>query len=77
MRQLIDLKCPDCGKQTERYISENQVPCICGKTMYKVIGMPRVALDGTDPGFPGAYDKWATVRENNAAEKRKKSYYQP
>ena len=76
MRQLIDLKCPDCGKQTERYIEDTQVPCICGKTMYKVIGMPRVALDGTDPGFPGAYDKWATIRENNAAEKRKKSYYQ-
>ena len=75
MRQLIDLKCPDCGKQTERYISETQIPCICGKTMYKVIGMPRVALDGTDPGFPGAYDKWASIREKNAAEKRKKSYY--
>ena len=76
MRQLIDLECSDCGNRSERYISETQVPCICGKTMHKIIGMPRVALDGTDPGFPGAYDKWATMRENNAAEKRNKSYRQ-
>jgi hypothetical protein len=37
--------------------------------MNKIIGMPRIALDGTDPGFPGAYDRWASIREANAREK--------
>jgi len=39
--------------------------------------MPRVALDGTDPDFPGAYNKWATVREENRRIKGKRSYQQP
>jgi len=77
MRQLRDFLCEHCGLETERYIDSEttQVVCECGHTAIRLIGMPRVALDGTDPGFPGAYSKWATVREDNAAEKRKKSYY--
>ena len=43
--------------------------------MIRLIGMPRVALDGTDPGFPGAYSKWADVREQNRAVKTKRSYH--
>ena len=75
---LRDFFCDNCGNEQERYVSSDTkfVGCPCGHDARRVIGMPRVALDGTDPGFPGAYDKWATVRENNAAEKRKKSYYQ-
>jgi hypothetical protein len=69
LRQLIDMRCAACGRTAERYIAEDSVPCACGGTMNKIIGMPRIALDGTDPGFPGAYDRWASIREANAREK--------
>jgi hypothetical protein len=73
MRQLIDLICDKCGEQTERFIAETSVKCHCGGVARKIIGMPRIALDGTDPGFPGAYDRWAKIREDNAREKAKKN----
>ncbi len=78
MKLLRDFKCPTCEAVSERYIDSEtkQVVCKCGEYAYRIIGMPRVALDGTDPSFPGAYSKWATSRENNAAQKRKKSYYE-
>ncbi len=78
MKLLRDFKCPTCEDVFERYIDSEtkQVICKCGEYAYRIIGMPRVALDGTDPSFPGAYSKWATLRENNAAQKRKKSYYE-
>lgn len=78
MKLLRDFKCPTCEAVSERYIDSEtkQVACKCGEYAYRIIGMPRVALDGTDPSFPGAYSKWATLRENNAAQKRKKSYYE-
>ena len=62
---------------TERYIdaTESEVRCPhCGGVAIRIIGMPRVALDGTDPDFPGAYQKWATVREENRRIKGKRSY---
>lgn len=75
---LRDFFCDHCNTEQERYVSSETkfVSCNCGHDARRVIGMPRVALDGTDPSFPGAYDRWATIREKNAAEKRKKSYYQ-
>lgn len=74
---LRDFRCDCCGAVQERYVDTefDRLPCMhCDGTAKREIGMPRVALDGTDPGFPGAYDRWATIREKNAAEKRKKSY---
>ena len=68
---LRDFSCGACGKQTERFVETDigGVQCDCGAMAVKMIGMPRVALDGTDPSFPGAYDKWATIREANAKQK--------
>ena len=80
MRQLRDFRCHQCSKMTERYIdaTENEVRCPhCGGVAIRIIGMPRVALDGTDPDFPGAYQKWATVREENRRIKGKRSYQKP
>ena len=39
---------------------------VCDGVMTKVIGMPRIGLDGTDAAFPTAYDRWANIRESNA-----------
>ena len=72
---LRDFKCEDCGHDVERFIdtSTHYVECPkCGGKAYKIVGMPHVALDGTDPGFPGAYDKWATMREKNAQQKARR-----
>jgi DNA-directed RNA polymerase subunit RPC12/RpoP len=77
MRQLRDFLCHQCSKTTERYIdaTESEVRCPhCGGVAIRIIGMPRVALDGTDPDFPGAYQKWATTREENRRIKGKRSY---
>ena len=78
MRMLRDFCCRSCEVVFERYIDSNieQVTCECGGVADRLVGMPRVALDGTDPGFPGAYSRWADVREKNAAIAKNKSYYE-
>ena len=65
MRILRDFQCPHCEKVQERFVSDEitEIMCDCGEFAYRVIGMPTVMLDGTDPGFPGAWDKWARIRE--------------
>ena len=76
MKLLRDFCCEKCGTVQERFIDGETVAvdCACGAIANRVIGMPRVALDGTDPGFPGAYEKWARIREDNARQKASKSY---
>ena len=78
-RLLRDFHCDNCGADHERFIDSgiSTVTCDCGGTASRVVGMPRVALDGTDPGFPGAYEKWARIREDNARSKKKRSYAEP
>ena len=60
MKLLRDFCCETCGTVQERFIDGETlaVNCACGAIANRIIGMPRVALDGTDPSFPGAYDKW-------------------
>jgi hypothetical protein len=76
---MRDFLCDKCGKQDERYVSVEVTTytCECGGRVTRLIGMPRVTLDGTDPDFPGAYAKWANVREQNARIKGKRSYREP
>ncbi len=74
MKLLRDFKCDACGKTNERYIDSEtrQVECGCGALAYRVIGMPRVELEGITGAFPGAHDRWARIREQNAAIKARK-----
>lgn len=76
MKLLRDFVCNECEAEYEKYIDSEVtfIVCDCGAFAYRVIGMPHVSLDGTDPSFPGAYDKWARVREDNAKQKAKRSY---
>ena len=39
------------------------VPCACGGSMIRVIGMPNIQLEGITGAFPGAHERWARVRE--------------
>lgn len=74
MRQIRDFKCRDCGRSDERYIDDavQWVECECGARAYRVISTPTVRLEGITGAFPGAHDKWARVREENARIKAKK-----
>lgn len=77
---LRDFRCHECGLITERFIDtkENHTKCEnCGGVATRIIAIPTVSLDGTDPGFPGAYEKWANIREQNARIKKKRSYAEP
>jgi len=31
----------------------------CGGEAHFIVSTPTISLDGKDPGFPGAYSKWA------------------
>ena len=75
MRMLRDFHCNGCGKDIEKYIETDvlQIDCECGSTAYRMIGMPSIALDGTDSSFPGAYDKWARIREDRAKDNARRS----
>ena len=75
MRTIRDFRCSHCGTTTERLVDTEYkvIECPeCHGDALEMISMPTVRLDGTDPGFPGAYDKWARVREDNHRNKVKR-----
>ena len=76
MKLLRDFCCETCGTVQERFIDGETlaVNCACGAIAKRIIGMPKVMLDGTDASFPGAYDRWARIREDRARQNAKKSY---
>lgn len=47
---------------------KNPQKCSCGKQAEFIVSCPTIALDGTDPGFPDAYDKFATRHEKASNE---------
>ena len=74
MRLILDFKCEE-GHVTERFIDSTttSVPCgTCGSEAVKMLGLGTVMLDGTDPAFPSAYDKWATIREQRHRQQASK-----
>ncbi len=72
---LRDFKCQSCGQEYEKFIDTEQhyIMCGCGCKAHKIIGMPRVALEGLSGDFPGAHAKWARIREDNAKIKARKA----
>ena len=70
---MYDFHCDQCGTTQERYLEAavKIVGCACGHVAERVMAAPRANLDGTDDGFPGAYDRWARIREDNARLKAK------
>lgn len=75
MRVLNDFCCGNCGTITEKLVDTefHTIECPeCGGNATMLQGMPTVRLDGTNPSFPGAYEKWARVREENARIKAKR-----
>lgn len=75
MRTLRDFFCDHCGVEQERYVSTDikEVACEeCGRPAIRLIGMPRVSLEGISGSFPGAHSRWADIREANARQKAAK-----
>lgn len=74
MRRMYEFK---CSKEhlTEALVDyeTTQVPCECGEVATRIISTPRIALDGTNPNFVGAYDKWARVREEKQKQEAKRN----
>ena len=70
-RLLREFSCPSCGMSFERFIdtSVSMIGCSCGGMAERQIGMPTVSLEGITGAFPGAHDKWARIREDNAKMK--------
>jgi hypothetical protein len=79
MKRLFDFSCPECHFVTEKLVDTHihSISCECGGKAARIISMPTVKLDGTDPSFPGAYDHWANIREDHARIKKKKSWAEP
>jgi DNA-directed RNA polymerase subunit RPC12/RpoP len=73
-RLMREFQCTKCDKAFERFIDTNAeyVECDCGGVAYRMIGMPTVKLEGITGAFPGAAEKWARVREDNARIKARR-----
>ena len=64
-------KC-ECGNTDEHITNiDDVIHCEkCGAVMERQITMPTIMLDGTDPDFPSAYSRWATIREQRPRNNR-------
>ena len=74
-RRIYEFRCND-GHITEKYIGYETtvIDCdVCGQAANRIVSAPRVELDGTDPVYVSAYDKWAKVREEKARLERKQN----
>ena len=65
----------ECGNEKEliRSIDNRNVPalCECGKLFKRKIEAPSFKLDGCDPAYPTAYDKWEADRNRRIKQERK------
>lgn len=69
MRILKDFECISCGIVTEiLYEAEtSQIMCPdCGSDSVAMMAAPSIQLEGLSGAFPGAHNKWAKIREDNA-----------
>jgi hypothetical protein len=71
-RRMFEFKCSE-GHLTEALVvyETTQVLCECGLEANRIISTPRICLDGTNPNFVSAYDRWARVREEKAKQEAK------
>lgn len=73
---IYEMICPN-NHVTEKMckVAQRHEPttCHCGEQTKLKISAPRFHLDGTDPGFPDAYDKFARQHEKAALEPEKEN----
>lgn len=61
---MYDFKCSQ-EHITEGFVDyeTTTILCGCGEESNRIISPVRISLDGTDPIYTSAYDKWARTRE--------------
>lgn len=66
MNVINDYKCPN-GHIEEYYLSSTAkvTTCHCGAEATKVVATPKILLNGSDSGFPGAHDRWLREHERH------------
>lgn len=76
MRTIRDFLCEDCDSLNERLVDSavHSIECPdCGGKANEQLSMPTVRLEGVSGDFPGAHDRWARIREENAKIKAKRA----
>ena len=70
---FYDFRCLTCLHAFEDFVKPDvNPPCPkCEGVTKRLISAPTIALSGTDPAFPGAYEKWEKKRRAKAAEDAK------
>ena len=73
-RRMFEFKCSE-EHITESFVGyeTTQILCDCGLEANRIISTPRISLDGTNPDFVSAYDRWARVREEKAKIEAKRN----
>lgn len=54
-------------------VTSEHICVSCATPLRRELSCPRINLDGLDPGFPGAYDRWAKVHETGAKDAARKN----
>ncbi len=73
-RRMYDFQCEE-EHITEGYVAyeTTTISCSCGKVANRIISPVRVSLDGTDPIYVAAYDKWAKRHEDKQKQEAKQN----
>jgi hypothetical protein len=73
-RRMYDFKCEE-SHVTEALVDyeTTQIHCHCGKEAVRIISPVRVSLDGTDPVYVSAYDRWAKRHEDKKKQEAKQN----
>ena len=73
MLMLYDFECSKCGHIQEALVRsyEREGRCLeCGARTDRIITPINFKLDGTDPAYPTAYDKWAKSHEKTGKQSK-------
>ena len=74
-RRMYEFRCN--GEHTSEalvgYETTNITCAVCGQDAFRIISAPRIELDGTDPVYVSAYDRWAKRHEEKAKIERKQN----
>jgi hypothetical protein len=75
MKRLRDFQCCACEAMYERFVSDEvkDMICDCGESAFPVITRATIKLEGITGAFPGAHDRWARIREDNARIKARRN----
>ena len=64
----FDYLCPTCDTTQEEFVTfaeSDKIKCDeCGSKTDKQISTPKIHLDGSDPNFVAAHDRWVKEHES-------------